>query len=273
MVTFPLRQHVGSLTVYDQNDSTRYAASGDIQIPSQMLPCTLKALWSAMNDDAKVGVKLLDPEGRIIAINECAARLLRQPPDAVSGQMLVDVYPNVHRPLLEREIGTIVREGRLICGDGPVCHSTYMLWGYRRQNSTRMVRVEDAHVLPASIAACTEGRKPGEILGILRVCKVADDCVEPAKVLEEVQSCPDRDALLGKLAVLSDRELEVAMLISAGMTDAEIAQRLYRSLRTVHAHRRSIGSKMRDALGITSRSQLARDFGERGLRAASAHDN
>lgn len=270
---FPLAFDMGCFTVYDQNDSTHHAASAEIDLPSQMLPCALKALWIAMNDDAKVGVKLMDPEGRVIAINDCAARLLGRSAELVRGQMLVDVYPAIHRSLVEREIGTIVREGRLSCGDGPVCHSTYLLSGSRRQASTRMLLIEDAHVLPPSISACTDGRKAGEILGILRVCKVADDCVEPAKVLEEVQRSTDREALLGDLKVLSDRELEVAMLISAGMTDAEIAQRLYRSLRTVHAHRRSIGSKMRDALGITSRSQLARDFGERGLRAASHHDN
>jgi DNA-binding CsgD family transcriptional regulator len=238
-----------------------------------MLPCALQALWIAMDDDAKVGVKLMDRDGRLIAINECAARLLRQSSEAVCGQRLVDVYPKVHQPRLEQEIGTIVREGRLVCGEGPVCHSTYLLWGYRRQNSTRMLRVEDAAALPPPMSAYADGRKPGEILGILRVCKVADDCIEPAKVVEEVQNSSDRDALLGKLSVLSDRELEVAMLIAAGMSDAEIAQQLFRSLRTVHAHRRSIGSKMRDALGLTSRSQLAREFGERGLRATSPREN
>ena len=226
-----------------------------------------------MNDDARVGVKLLDREGKVIAMNACAARLLGHKGEVVQGKKLVDLYPPVHRDLLQREINSIAQEGRLSCGDGSVCHSTYLLWGYRRQTSTRMLRVSDAHVLPDSIAATSQGRGSDEILGILRVCRIADDAVDPKRVIAEVQGSSDRSALLGQLEVLTDRELEVAMMIAAGMTDAEIASKLYRSLRTVHAHRRSIGTKLRDHLGVTSRATLAREMGERGLRAATSTDN
>jgi predicted ATPase/class 3 adenylate cyclase/DNA-binding CsgD family transcriptional regulator len=56
------------------------------------------------------------------------------------------------------------------------------------------------------------------------------------------------------LAGLTTRELEVLRLLAAGLTDAQIAEQLVLSLHTVHAHLRTIYSK----LGVTSRSAATR---------------
>ena len=53
---------------------------------------------------------------------------------------------------------------------------------------------------------------------------------------------------------LSARELEVLRLLATGLTDAQIAEHLVLSLHTVHAHLRTIYSK----LGVTSRSAATR---------------
>jgi predicted ATPase/class 3 adenylate cyclase/DNA-binding CsgD family transcriptional regulator len=53
---------------------------------------------------------------------------------------------------------------------------------------------------------------------------------------------------------LSMRELEVLRLLATGLTDAQIAEQLVLSLHTVHAHLRTIYSK----LGVTSRSAATR---------------
>jgi DNA-binding NarL/FixJ family response regulator len=53
---------------------------------------------------------------------------------------------------------------------------------------------------------------------------------------------------------LSARELEVLRLIAQGLTDAQIAEQLVLSLHTIHAHLRTIYSK----LGVTSRSAATR---------------
>jgi DNA-binding CsgD family transcriptional regulator len=55
-------------------------------------------------------------------------------------------------------------------------------------------------------------------------------------------------------AGLSAREVEVLRLLATGLTDAQIAEHLVLSLHTVHAHLRSIYSK----LGVTSRSAATR---------------
>ncbi len=59
---------------------------------------------------------------------------------------------------------------------------------------------------------------------------------------------------------LSERELEVLELIAEGLTNQEIATRLFLTLNTVKAHTRNIYSK----LGVNSRIQAvarARDLG------------
>ncbi len=53
---------------------------------------------------------------------------------------------------------------------------------------------------------------------------------------------------------LSAREVEVLRLLAQGLTDAQIAEQLVLSLHTIHAHLRTIYSK----LGVTSRSAATR---------------
>src|SRR5262249_55535776 len=62
-------------------------------------------------------------------------------------------------------------------------------------------------------------------------------------------------------AGLSAREIEILRLVAQGMTDAEAAERLFLSLRTVSQHLRSIYNK----LGISSRTAATRFAVEHGL--------
>jgi len=65
----------------------------------------------------------------------------------------------------------------------------------------------------------------------------------------------------GTTDVLSAREVEVLSLAAEGLTDQEVAQRLYLSPRTVGQHLRSVYRK----LGVKSRTAAARAAIERGL--------
>jgi LuxR family transcriptional regulator, maltose regulon positive regulatory protein len=74
---------------------------------------------------------------------------------------------------------------------------------------------------------------------------------EPRAVASEVE---------GLIELLSDRETEVLQLIAEGLSNSEIAQRLYLSLNTVKGHTRNIYGK----LNVNSRTQAvarARAFG------------
>jgi LuxR family maltose regulon positive regulatory protein len=63
---------------------------------------------------------------------------------------------------------------------------------------------------------------------------------------------------------LSARELEVLDLIAAGLTNQQIAARLYVSLHTVKSHARNIYAK----LGVSSRTQAIAKGGALGLLPA-----
>ena len=60
---------------------------------------------------------------------------------------------------------------------------------------------------------------------------------------------------------LTPREIEVLRLVAAGLSNAEVADQLFLSLRTVHAHMRSIFHK----LGVGSRSSATRWAVDHGL--------
>jgi DNA-binding NarL/FixJ family response regulator len=62
-------------------------------------------------------------------------------------------------------------------------------------------------------------------------------------------------------SALSSRELEVLRRVAAGLTDAQIAQELVVSVRTVNAHLQSIYNK----LGVNSRTAAVRAGTEQNL--------
>ena len=65
----------------------------------------------------------------------------------------------------------------------------------------------------------------------------------------------------GLVEPLSPRELEVLQLVAAGLTNQQIASRLFLSLHTVKAHTRNIYGK----LGVHSRTQAAARGQQLGL--------
>jgi DNA-binding NarL/FixJ family response regulator len=76
--------------------------------------------------------------------------------------------------------------------------------------------------------------------------------------LQASQSTPSPNE---ERALLSARELENLRLVADGLTDSEVAERLYISPRTVSQHLRSIYRK----LGVPSRAAAAKAAVERSL--------
>jgi LuxR family maltose regulon positive regulatory protein len=75
----------------------------------------------------------------------------------------------------------------------------------------------------------------------------------PTAEPEPVAVSPAPEANAGLIEPLSERELEVLHLIAEGLTNREIATRLYLSLNTVKVHTRNIYGK----LGVSNRTQAA----------------
>lgn len=83
-----------------------------------------------------------------------------------------------------------------------------------------------------------------------------EEAIEYALKTEEPVPSPK-----GEKGELSERELEVLRLVAEGLTNPQVADRLYVSPRTVGFHLRSIYRK----LGVPSRAAAAKAAFERGL--------
>jgi two-component system response regulator NreC len=109
----------------------------------------------------------------------------------------------------------------------------------------------------------TAGYVPKEAAGrqLVRAIRVA---AEGGTYLEPglgARLAADAAAAQRSAPELTDRELEVLRLIARGLTNREIAERLYLSVRTIEGHRARIQRK----LGRSRRSDLVEYVLERGL--------
>ncbi len=100
-----------------------------------------------------------------------------------------------------------------------------------------------------------------ELVQAIRQVASGTQYVHPA--LGAALLAPDAPAarLGGPGGELSDRELEVLRMIALGLTNAEIGERLFVSVRTIETHRSHIHQK----LNVRTRAELVRRAREAGL--------
>jgi len=184
----------------------------------------------ALADDTRCIVVLVDVDGNILWANRLTERLSNAAPGSLVGAHSSTILP----PNYVEERQAYAREA-VDTGTSIVCEG--ICWGLYRRTTFRPVPTP-----------------PGETPRVLIVCrpKPAD---EP--VCGDTDEAPARRARhndLGPLAGLTERELEVLDLIGRGLSTAEIARHLHRSIKTIEWHRVSLGEK----LGATNRVGLAR---------------
>ena len=120
----------------------------------------------------------------------------------------------------------------------PLAHATTNYQGYV---ATARSQLDEA----TFAAAWSEGR-----------AMTTEEAIEYALDTDEAASATAADASL-----LSEREKEIVELVAEGLTNPQVAERLYLSPRTVSQHLRSVYRK----LGVSSRAAATREASERGL--------
>jgi DNA-binding NarL/FixJ family response regulator len=129
----------------------------------------------------------------------------------------------------------------------------------------------DDHVLGA-LAAGADGfllkdTPPQQILAAIRAVAEGDPMLSPSvtrTLIERLREEPGDgrgEAARLRLAVLTEREQEVALAVGRGFTNAEIARELHLSVPTVKAH----VSRLFDKLQVTNRVQIAICVHDAGL--------
>jgi len=93
-----------------------------------------------------------------------------------------------------------------------------------------------------------------DLVNAVRQVKSGEPVLHPRiirKILNRLRAPLEETAHVPAADVLTDREMEVLKLAAKGMSNAEIADALYLSIRTVQAHLRAVFNK----LGVGSRSE------------------
>ncbi len=204
----------------------------EFQVPEVASP-----IWAALIEDAHVGVMIVDAEGLVRFANAWAEDLAgaKITPGTTS---LREVWPEE----LAKERLDHLRESaataRPMAIDGMI-RGRFVRTIVRPLGSDLRGRRSVLMVFsPANIAPGTAGRQ-----GLAQTPPTGGMVAVRARVDDP-----------GKLADLTTRELEILKLIGAGLSTADIAKHLHRSVKTVEWHRVSLGNK----LGVGNRVELAR---------------
>lgn len=183
--------------------------------------------------DPGMGVAMVGPDGEIIFASESAIALFGADPNQnVQGRYIDDFF---HPEFARERLGWIQR----------VCEQQQPLTVRHIYQGKHIVST----LLPTSAAPDNDR--------VLIVSRLASPDDPPANV-EEVKS----DLLdLGKLSSLSDRELEVMVLLGHGRSVPETARLLHRSPRTIERHKEQIGHK----LGASTIAEIVKIVSKLGL--------
>ncbi|MBS0189983.1 MAG: LuxR C-terminal-related transcriptional regulator [Phycisphaerales bacterium] len=226
------------------------AGSGGELPNSQLL-----ALGAALGSDPMSGVAIFGPGGLVMFANVQLSKMFRGPqasPAQSVGKKLAEVYPETYAKEILSVIDRSAETGK------PALMRT--IWRGEQIYSWVQPIMGEADETPPI------GKwRARQVLAISRKVQGDQDARDlfPGMDFEK----HDTNVIgLGPLDVLSTRELEVLALLGQGLSAAEIAEVLHRSVKTINTHRESIGKKLK----IDDRVKLAAGALRAGLRLTDA---
>ncbi len=190
--------------------------------------------WSHLATDSGAGVIILDGHGRVLFINAVAARLYgRRTAREGMGARLADLVPQA--AAAER-----VEVARQVIASGEVVQARELWGGWALRWTLRPALNSAEPANPAVLVVCSQENA------------LPEDAGEPSARVVEFKHVD-----FGPLTGLTASELKVMALIGEGMTNAEIAAKLHRAVKTVESHRAALtaktGNSSRVQLGIMAR--------------------
>lgn len=194
-------------------------------------PAAASACWEALVADTDSAVLVVDQDGVIQFANKAASASLTGNGHSPAGRRFNEFVSAEFADERLALVRRAVESGKPVTLVG-------MFKGTWQRTSMRPLPADDkgrVHVLVVTTAGGPPGTKALN-----------------ASTTEPVVRAKIDD--LGVLGTLTNREMEILKLIGEGLSTADIARRLHRSVKTIEWHRVSLGSK----LGVTNRVELAR---------------
>lgn len=187
-----------------------------------------QSLWTALVEDTNSGVMVADGDGVVLYANPPAMRTFSKGSGSPVGKHLSDIWDEK----LAHERLDILRQ----CA---ASHQVMHLEGF-----------VNGRWIHSTIRPLPEGDQ-GQAR-VLMVCRGSRPAEQGSETQGEAIQARENDA--GSLNTLTHRELEILKLIGEGLSTAQIAEHLGRSVKTIEWHRVSLGNK----LGVRNRVELAR---------------
>lgn len=176
--------------------------------------------WVALADDTGSGILVVDMQGKFVYCNRVAADLLGSTPEHAVGKTFSDFFG---ADVAQERSGLLRRAAsseRPLVVDG-------LLRGQMTRSTHRTCKVDSGAAVMMVITPGPGAAGPGIAAGVEHVRAKADDA--------------------GPLASLTGREMEILRLIGQGLSTAEIASELHRSVKTIEWHRVSLGTKLKQS--------------------------
>ncbi len=195
-------------------------------------------------------VSLLDADGRWVFANEQTASFVGRPVSELIGRTMAELLPE---DFADERLSVV----RRVMQTGQCVRVVTRLLGSRMECAYRPLRAS-----PTS---------PLLVLATGRMIPVAAGSAPASASSREVGGntveLSTRESL--KIDSLTPRECEVLRMVGEGLSTQQIAERLFRTVKTVEAHRASLGRK----LGVTNRVQLALVAIQAGLVPQPSSEN
>jgi DNA-binding CsgD family transcriptional regulator len=188
----------------------------------------IRSLWTALVEDTNSGVMVADGDGVVLYANAPALRTFSKGTGSPVGKHLSDIWDE-----------KLAHERLDILKQCAASHQVMHLEGF-----------VNGRWIHSTIRPLPDGE--GGQVRVLMVCRGSRPAELGNAPKDEAIQARENDA--GSLNSLTHRELEILKLIGEGLSTAQIAEHLGRSVKTIEWHRVSLGNK----LGVRNRVELAR---------------
>jgi DNA-binding NarL/FixJ family response regulator len=208
-------------------------------VQSEVVAADVDAVWEALVGDSGADIAILDADGKFHYVSPVLSWWALGPSRGdIMGKTLHEVMP---KDIADERLSILQRVAAT--GRAIVLHAQWR--GIRTRTTMRL--------LP--------GSPKGAGARVLLVCRGAVPADQTKAAMADTEVVHAKHIDKGPLATLTPRELEILGMIGRGMTTAAIAKKLFRSRKTIEAHRLSLGAK----LGVRNRVELARIALQSGL--------